>query len=169
MPLPLPLPVIDVFVPRGALSPQAEKALLARLTDIALLAAGLEATSANRHETSVFLHRPAEVYAPGTAGASPGYLVFCSVAEGELREERRSALVADVRGAVLDAEHAARRASSARVWVFATEVPAAESGSRRSTRRIRRLAGMMGFMIGDPGDAGDGAARIGLAAVASSR
>ncbi len=46
-----------------------------------------------------------------------------SVPEGQYNPDRRSAMVAAVTGAVLDADDGAGERDPARVWVFTPEVP----------------------------------------------
>ena len=142
------MPMIDAFVPQGALEPDAEKTLMARLTDIVLEAEGLDPGNPTARKVSlVFLHRPAEVFVAGAPAESPRYRIVCSVPEGQFDDERRAALVAAVTEAVLDAERGAHPRSSARVWVFPTEVPEGTWGSRG---KIQRLSDIMGLVTGDP-------------------
>ena len=141
------MPMIDAYIPQGALEPEAEKVLVARLTDILLRAEGLDpANPAARNVSLVFLHRPVEVFVAGAPAESPRYRIHCSVPEGQLDDERREILVGAVTDAVLDAENGARPRSASRVWVFPNDVPEGTWGSRG---KIQRLADIMAYITGD--------------------
>src|SRR5258708_4174241 len=79
------MPMLDAYIPEGALSPQAEEKLLARLTDLLLEHEGADPTNETvRSLARAFVHR-VDVYAAeappggGGRGAAP-------VAEGPARE-----------------------------------------------------------------------------------
>lgn len=141
------MPMIDVTIPQGALRPEAEKALMARLTDILLVAEGMDPTlPAARNVSLVFLHR-VEIFVAGAPAESPRYRVACFVPEGQYDDERRASLVAAVTDAVLDAEEGARPRNPGRVWVFPIEIPEGRWGSRG---KIQRLADIMAYFTGSP-------------------
>jgi len=53
------MPMLDAYIPEGALSPEAEDKLLARLTDLLLQHEGVDpANQAARALAWVFVHRP---------------------------------------------------------------------------------------------------------------
>jgi phenylpyruvate tautomerase PptA (4-oxalocrotonate tautomerase family) len=123
--------MLDVYVPDGALQPEAEAALINRLTDILIRHDGLDPTNPVARSASwVFLHRPAAVYVAGVRAEAPFYKVVASVAEGQFNDETRAGIVADVTEAVLDAEHGAWPRDAGRVWVFPTDVAEGHWGAR---------------------------------------
>jgi phenylpyruvate tautomerase PptA (4-oxalocrotonate tautomerase family) len=141
------MPMLDAYIPEGALSAEAERELLAKLTDILLRNEGADPTNpAVRSIAWVFLHRPAAVFVAGEPAVEPHYRIVASVPEGQFDDERRQAMVEEVTEAVLDAEHGAHPRDPMRVWVFATEIP---DGTWGGLGRINRLADIAGFALGD--------------------
>jgi phenylpyruvate tautomerase PptA (4-oxalocrotonate tautomerase family) len=139
--------MLDAFIPEGALSPEAESALLSELTDILLRNEGADPTNPLvRSIAWVFLHRPAAVYVAGEPAAAPRYRIVATVPEGQFDEERRESMVAEVTAAVLDAEEGAYERDPGRVWVFPTELP---DGTWGALGRISTLADIAGFAMGD--------------------
>jgi phenylpyruvate tautomerase PptA (4-oxalocrotonate tautomerase family) len=133
--------MLDVHIPEGALRPDAEAALLNRLTDILMTAEGFDpADPAMRAVSWAFLHRPAEVFVGGTPAQAPRYRVVASAPEGQLDERSGAAVVAEVTAAVLDAEEGRWPREVGRVWVFPTEIP---DGSWGGNGRITRLADIL--------------------------
>src|SRR5512144_2542252 len=103
------MPMLDITVPEGALKPEAEDALLAKLTDLLLRHEGADPQNAAARSVAwVFLHRPARLFVGGTPARAPHYRVVASVPEGQYDDDRRAAMVAAVTEAVLDAEEGAR-------------------------------------------------------------
>ncbi len=142
------MPMLDAFIPEGALSPEAEKQLLSNLTDILLHHEGADPSDpAARSIAWVFLHRPAYVFVAGELANEPRYRIIASVPEGQFDDGRRQAIVAAVTEAVLDAEDGAHERNPMRVWVFANEVP---DGTWGGGGRIVTLADIVGFVTGDP-------------------
>jgi phenylpyruvate tautomerase PptA (4-oxalocrotonate tautomerase family) len=135
------MPMIDVYAQEGALLPEAESALLGRLTDILLTWEAFDPTSPEARAVSwAFLHRPAAVYVAGAPADAPRYKIVATVPEGQLDEDSRAGLVADVTEAVLDAEEGAWPRNSGRVWVFPLEIPDGQWGGGG---RIARLADIL--------------------------
>ncbi len=100
------MPMLDVYIPDGALEPEAEATLINRLTDIVIRHDGLDpADPRARSACWVFLHRPAAVYVAGKLADAPRYKLVPSVAEGQFNEHTRAA-VATERIAAVRAEHA---------------------------------------------------------------
>src|SRR5438128_11899722 len=98
------MPMLDVTIPEGALSPDAEDALLSELTDVLLREEGADpANEVARSIAWVFLHRPAKVFVAGAPAAQPVYRVVASAPEGQWDETRRPSLVKAVTDAVLRA------------------------------------------------------------------
>ncbi len=117
------MPLLDAYIPEGALSPSAERELLARLTDLLITYEGVDPNNENvRHLAWVFVHRP-QVYVAGAPPTSPRYRFICQVPEGQYNDERRAAVTAEMTQAVADAENGAWPHPEFRVCVFTCEVP----------------------------------------------
>ena len=141
------MPMLDAYIPEGALSPAAEERLLADLTDVLIRHEGADPDNPLvRSIAWVFLHRPQAVLVGGAPAAEPRYRFVASVPEGQYDAERRSAMVAAVTEAVLDAEDGAYERDPARVWVFTPEVP---EGTWGGAGRIVTLADIAAFATGD--------------------
>ncbi len=141
------MPMLDAYIPQGALAPDAERELLAQLTDILLTHEGADPTDpAARSIAKLWLHRPEVLCVAGEPPEFPHYRIVASVPEGQFDDERRAAMVAAVTDAVLDAEQDRYPRDAARVWVFAFEIPDGTWGARG---RIHRLADIAGFVLGD--------------------
>ena len=140
------MPMLDAYIPEGALAADAEQALLAKLTDLLLLHEGADPTNeAARSVAWVFLHRPETVSVAGKPAERPRYRIVASVPEGQFNPERRQAIVAAVTEAVLDAEAGAHPREPERVWVFTPEVP---EGTWGAGGQVVRLADIAGFVLG---------------------
>jgi phenylpyruvate tautomerase PptA (4-oxalocrotonate tautomerase family) len=141
------MPMLDAFIPEGALSAEAEQELLSNLTDILLRNEGADPTDpAARSIAWVFLHRPAKLFVAGEPTSEPHYRVVASVPEGQFDRERRAKMVAEVTEAVLDAEDGTYDRNPLRVWVFANEIA---DGTWGGGGRIVTLADIAGFVMGD--------------------
>jgi phenylpyruvate tautomerase PptA (4-oxalocrotonate tautomerase family) len=141
------MPMLDAFIPEGALSPETERQLISRLTDLLIEHEGADPTNeAVRSIAWVFVHRPETVFVGGAPATEPRYRLVVSVPEGQFDDERRQAMVAALTDAVLDAEDGARERDPSRVWVFATEVP---DGTWGALGRIVTLADIATFATGD--------------------
>jgi phenylpyruvate tautomerase PptA (4-oxalocrotonate tautomerase family) len=141
------VPMLDVTIPEGALTAEAEQALLHDLTDILLVHEGADPSNElTRQIAWVFLHRPAAVFVAGAPAEAPRYRVVASVPEGQFDDERRAAIVAAVTERVLEAEEGGD-GDPMRVWVFCHEVP---DGTWGGAGRIARLADIAGLSMGDP-------------------
>jgi phenylpyruvate tautomerase PptA (4-oxalocrotonate tautomerase family) len=142
------MPMLDVYIPEGALPAAAEQELLAKLTDILLVHEGADPTDPFARSIAwVFLHRPAQVFVVGAPADAPRYKIVPTVPEGQFDDERRSAMVAAVTEAVLDAEDGAHPRDPMRVWVFPTEMP---DGTWGAAGRINTLADIAGLAMRDP-------------------
>jgi len=142
------MPMLDAYIPAGALSPDAESELLRKLTDILIVNEG--ADPANPQVRSIawlFVHRPEVVYVAGAPADAPRYRFVASVPEGQYDAERRNAMVREVTEAVLDAESGAHDRDPSRVWVFTPEIP---DGTWGALGRIVTLADIATFATGDP-------------------
>ena len=141
------MPMLDVHVPEGALRPDAEAALLGRLTDILMTWEGFDpADPVMRNVSWVFLHRLAAVFVAGAPATAPRYKVVATVPEGQLDERARAGVIAEVTEAVLDAEEGRWPREVGRVWVFPTEVP---DGYWGGNGRPTHLADILG-RVHDP-------------------
>jgi phenylpyruvate tautomerase PptA (4-oxalocrotonate tautomerase family) len=141
------MPMLDAFIPEGALPADAEKELLSSLTDILLRNEGADPSDpAARSIAWVTLHRPTSLFVAGEAASEPRYRIIASVPEGQFDPDRREAMVAEITEGVLDAEAGAYERDPFRVWVFANEIP---DGTWGAGGRIFTLADIVGFVIGD--------------------
>jgi phenylpyruvate tautomerase PptA (4-oxalocrotonate tautomerase family) len=153
------MPQLDVTIPAGALAPEAERALLAELTDILLVHEGADPADPRARAIAwVWLHRPEAVFVAGAPADAPRYRVVASVLEGQLDDRRRTALVGAVTAAVLRAEGVPEPTTRdlLRVWVFCHEVP---DGTWGGGGRVVRLADIYAAVTGDRAGAEDYAAR----------
>ncbi|MBO1418156.1 hypothetical protein [Streptomyces sp. FH025] len=141
------MPMLDVYVPDGALQPDAEAALMNRITEILIRHEGFDpADPVTRSVSWLFLHRPTAVYVGGEPADAPRYKVVPSVPEGQLDERKRAGVIAEVTEAILDAENGAWPRDASRIWVFPTEIPEGHWGG---WGRIRPLAKILARLTGD--------------------
>lgn len=141
------MPMLDAYIPEGALSADAERALLTRLTNLLLEAEGADPANAVAQSISkVWLHRPAAVYVAGEPALEPHYRIVAAVPEGQWDDERRAKLVAGVTEAILEAEEGRYSNDPMRVWVFPLEIP---DGAWGGAGAIFRLADIAGVVMGD--------------------
>ena len=141
------MPMLDAYIPEGALAPEAESQLLSDLTDILLRHEGADPSHpVSRSLAWVFLHRPEAVYAAGELAQEPRYRFVASVPEGQFDDERRAAIVDAITTAVLDAEQGTFSREPMRVWVFAHEIPDGQWGAGGE---IFRLEDIVTLVIGD--------------------
>ncbi|NUW46329.1 Tautomerase enzyme [Nonomuraea rhodomycinica] len=144
------MPMLDVYIPQGALAPDAEAKLIDRITGILITHEGFDPDDpATRAASWVFLHRPEAVYVAGVPADAPRYKVVASVPEGQLDAQSRADVVSEVTKAVLDAENGAWPRDPGRVWVFPTEIPDGHWGGRG---RIMPLAAILTRLTGDDAD-----------------
>lgn len=133
------MPMIDVTIPEGALSPEAEARLMKELTDILITHEGFDPASKVAQSVSVvFLHRPAAVFVGGERSV-PRYRIIPTVPEGQYTDASRKALVKDVTEAVVRADGGRFEDVAPRVWVFPSEIPDGQWGSRGVIRRVPEI------------------------------
>ncbi|MDB4991408.1 MAG: Tautomerase enzyme [Myxococcaceae bacterium] len=138
--------MIDVCIPEGALAPDAEARLMCELTEILLRHEGLDPASERALGVSlIFLLRPT-VYVAGAPASAPRYRVIPTVPEGQYGRGARGSLVHDVTAAFARAEGRSVTDVAARVWVFPTEMPDGNWGSRGV---IRTLGDILEYMVGE--------------------
>jgi phenylpyruvate tautomerase PptA (4-oxalocrotonate tautomerase family) len=141
------MPMLDAYIPAGALEPQAERKLLADLTDVLLVNEGADPSNARTRSIAwLFVHRPEAVYVAGAPADAPRYRFIASVPEGQYEPERRAAMVSQITQAVLDAEEGAYERDPSRVWVFTPEIP---DGTWGGGGQVVTLADIAGFATGD--------------------
>lgn len=142
------MPMLDAYIPHGALSAPAEEQLLADLTDVLIANEGADPRNPQvRSIAWLFVHRPEAVYVAGARASAPHYRFIASVPEGQYNPDRREAMVRTITDAVLDAESGAYERDPARVWVFTPEVA---EGTWGGMGRIVTLADIAAFATGDP-------------------
>jgi phenylpyruvate tautomerase PptA (4-oxalocrotonate tautomerase family) len=142
------MPMLDAYIPAGALSASAEQRLLKQLTDVLITNEGADPTNPQvRSIAWLFVHRPEAVYVAGAPAAAPHYRFIASVPEGQYDPDRRQAMVAAITDAVLDAEEGRHDRDPMRVWVFTPEIP---DGTWGAIGRVVTLADIATFATGDP-------------------
>lgn len=141
------MPMLDAYIPDGALTTEAEEKLMSDLTDLLIRHEGADPTNEQvRSIAWLFVHRPEAVFVAGARARAPHYRFIASVPEGQYDPERRQAMVASITEAVLDAEAGEHDRDPRRVWVFTPEIP---DGSWGAMGRIATLADIAGFATGD--------------------
>ena len=141
------MPMLDAYIPDGALEADAERRLLATLTDILLSHEGADPADPKARSLAwVFLHRPESMLVAGEDPDLPHYRIIASVPEGQLDNENRASMVRAVTDAVLDSEPGGRARDPFRVWVFTNQVP---EGTWGGGGTIVGLADIAGFVTGD--------------------
>jgi phenylpyruvate tautomerase PptA (4-oxalocrotonate tautomerase family) len=139
------MPMLDVYIPDGALQPKDEAALVNQITEILIRHEGFDpADPVARSASWAFLHRPAAVYVGGAPADAPRYKVIASVPEGQLDERKRAGVIAEVTDAILDAENGAWPRDAGRVWVFPTEVPEGYWGGRGQITPLAAILSRLG-------------------------
>jgi phenylpyruvate tautomerase PptA (4-oxalocrotonate tautomerase family) len=138
------MPMIDVTIPEGALQPEAEARLMKELTDILITHEGFGADNkVAQRVTWVYLHRPAAVFVAGERSALPRYRVVSTVPEGQYTQAIREALVRDVTAAVVRADGGKYEEVAPRVWVFPSEIPDGEWGSRGAIQPLPNIQALI--------------------------
>jgi len=143
------MPMLDVYIPDGALTTEVEDDLVARLTDLLLTHEGVNPENARARELAwVWVHRPARVFVAGEPADRPRYKLVPQVPEGQYDDQRRAAIVAEATEAVLDAEERMGRTRDPNiVWVFPTEIP---DGTWGGAGQIMRLGDIVALVLGSP-------------------
>jgi phenylpyruvate tautomerase PptA (4-oxalocrotonate tautomerase family) len=144
------MPMCDAYIPAGALSADAERQLLAKITDLLLEHEGVDPSNERARALAwVFVHRH-EMYVGGQPAHRPHYRFVCHVPEGQYNAERRAAATATMTQAVAEAEAGSHPDPEARVWVFTHEVT---DGSWGALGRTTRLPDVYEHVIGEKGRA----------------
>ena len=146
------MPMLDAYIPAGALEAQAENRLLAELTDILIVNEGADPENPQvRSIAWLFVHRH-EMFVAGVPAESPHYKFVCQVPEGQYNDERRAATTATITQAVVEAEAGRWPNPEFRVWVFTWEVP---DGTWGGAGQIFRLPDIVGFVAPDAREAAE--------------
>jgi phenylpyruvate tautomerase PptA (4-oxalocrotonate tautomerase family) len=147
------MPMLDAFIPEGALNPLAEAQLLNEITDILLTSEGFDPANEKARAVSViWLHRPHGIYVAGERSTTRRYRFIPSVPEGQYNDEARAYVVREITAAVARAEGADFDSVSPRVWVFPVEVPEGWWGGQG---RIVRLSEILTRIGGEPKGVGE--------------
>jgi hypothetical protein len=143
------MPMLDAYIPDGALTTEVEDRLVARLTDLLMAHEGVKPSNPRARALAwVWVHRPAKVFVAGEYADRPRYKLVPQVPEGQYDDERRAAMVADASTAVLDAEEQMGRSRDPSVvWIFPTEIA---EGTRAVGGQIVRLGDIAGQVLGSP-------------------
>jgi phenylpyruvate tautomerase PptA (4-oxalocrotonate tautomerase family) len=143
------MPMLDAYIPYGALTPKAAHSLLATCTDLLLKHEGVDpANPAARALAWVFVHRH-EMYVAGAPAKAPYYRFVCWVPEGQYDDERRAAVTGAMTEALVEAEGGRWPSPEGRVWVFTFEVPDGTWGGLGG--RVLTLPDIAEHVIGDAG------------------
>jgi phenylpyruvate tautomerase PptA (4-oxalocrotonate tautomerase family) len=144
------MPMLDAYIPEGALTKEAERKLLSKCTDLLLEHEGADPTNEMARSIAwVFVHRP-EMYVAGAPATEPRYRFVCQVPEGQYNAERRAAVTRAMTDALIEAEGGKWPNPEARVWVFTNEVP---EGTWGGLGRVVGLGDIAAFVAGDEGRA----------------
>jgi len=143
------MPMLDAYIPEGALTPEAERKLLGTCTDLLLEHEGVRPTNERARSLAwVFVHRH-ETYVAGAPAEAPHYRFVCQVPEGQYDTKRRAAVTKAMTEALVEAEGGRWPDPEGRVWVFTFEVPDGTWGALGG--RVVTLPDIAGFVIGDAG------------------
>ncbi len=143
------MPMLDAYIPEGALEPEAERKLLATCTDLLLEHEGIRPTNARaRSQTWVFVHRH-ETFVAGAPAEAPHYKFVCQVPEGQYDTERRAAVTKAMTEALVEAEGGRWPDPEGRVWVLTFEVPDGTWGALGG--RVVALPDIAEFVLGGAG------------------
>jgi phenylpyruvate tautomerase PptA (4-oxalocrotonate tautomerase family) len=146
------MPMIDLTMPKGALSKQTKTDLMETLTDTLLKWEG--ATPDNKEDLNyeglmtiawTFLHEPELATVGGKPVDEPRYRVVVGVPQGSLGDEEKQGMVEEVTEQVLRAESPDREPTPkdrTRVWVIVNEIT---EGNWGGFGRIFRLEDILTF------------------------
>jgi phenylpyruvate tautomerase PptA (4-oxalocrotonate tautomerase family) len=134
------MPMLDAYIPEGALEPEAERSLLSKCTDLLIEYEGADPTNETvRSIAWVFLHRH-ETYVAGAPETEPHYRFVCQVPEGQYNAERRAGVTKAITEALAEAESGRWPNPETRVWVFTHEIPDGNWGALGRTVRLPDIA-----------------------------
>jgi phenylpyruvate tautomerase PptA (4-oxalocrotonate tautomerase family) len=142
------MPMIDLTVPRGALSDEAKDELMATLSRTVLKWEGAGNKAAESIAWS-FLHEPTLATVYGQPATQPRYRVVVGVPQAALDDESKLGMVAEMTDQVLRAEKneaELTRDDRLRVWVLINEITEGHWGG---AGQIFRLADFLRFTGSD--------------------
>lgn len=162
------MPMIDAYIPAGALDDDAERSLFEHVTDMVVRheirrtldvvddPATVEASISRAKSIAwLFVHRT-ETYVAGSPSAMPYYKFHVRVPESQNDDVFRKASVEDITAAVADAEGGKWPHPEFRVWVFTSEIP---DGTWGAVGQITHLGDILSFVLGQDVRA-EGAQRV---------
>ncbi|HEX6766235.1 MAG TPA: hypothetical protein VF103_12175 [Polyangiaceae bacterium] len=121
------MPLIEAFIPEGALRPEAETRLMKELTDILVSLEGIEPENEHvRAKSVIFLYRP-QVFVAGAPRGAPRYRFVPWLPPGRNDAEVRRLVVKAVTEAVARAEGSCFDDVKSRVWVLPSDVACSRS------------------------------------------
>jgi phenylpyruvate tautomerase PptA (4-oxalocrotonate tautomerase family) len=140
------MPMIDLTLPRGALTDDAKSELMAQLSRTLLKWEGAKPGDKNAESIAwTFVHEPELITVAHAPAQEPRYRVVIGVPEGTLGDEQKEGLVAEVTEQVIRAENPDREPApqdTFRVWVLINEIT---DGNWGGAGRIFRLADILAF------------------------
>ncbi|MGY4155551.1 phenylpyruvate tautomerase PptA (4-oxalocrotonate tautomerase family) [Bradyrhizobium sp. USDA 4461] len=146
------MPMLDAYIPEGALDPERERNLIRTLTATLLRWEGADPNDERiqkqvRSIVWTFVHRP-KVYVGGDEMVSqePRYKIVVSLPEGQLDGASRAGLIEEITNQILDAEPAGRSRNPFRIWIFCNTIP---EGTWGSGGKVFGLAEISSFVFGD--------------------
>lgn len=159
------MPMIDAFIPDGALEREAEQELMREVTDLMvghelrrivdLMDDPAEAQASHERATQIawaFVHRT-ETYVAGKIASAPYYKFHISIPEGQIDERFLESVVPDVTRAVQQAEGGKWPLVEARVWVLTYEVPDGHWGAGGRSMHLRNIVDFVAPATGEQAEA----------------
>ena len=128
------MPCCDAYIPTGALEPEAERKLVARVTEILvehemrrildLMTEPAAIDSMRKRAQSIawtFVHRT-ETYVNGVQPGAPYYRFVASIPEGQIDDRFAPAINRDIMAAIVEAENGKHDHPERRVWIHVVEI-----------------------------------------------
>lgn len=138
------MPAIDVVIPEGDLSLEAETRLLKEVTNILITAEGFNTSNPIAQAVTVlFLHRPAAVFVGGERSTAPRYRVTTNVPEGKYSDEAVKTLIREINEAFARAAGTSAEEMGKRLAIFPVEIPEGRWGSQGVVRPIADIQAMI--------------------------
>jgi phenylpyruvate tautomerase PptA (4-oxalocrotonate tautomerase family) len=157
------MPMCDAYIPAGALEPEAEKKLIARVTDILvehemrrfvdLMEPGTVKASHERASSIawVFVHRT-ETYVAGVPIGLPVYKFLVTIPQGMIDDVFIPAMNRDVLEALSTAEGGRHPHLAQRLWTFVHEVPNGNWGAGGRAITVGNIADYVSPGLGKAAD-----------------
>ena len=136
------MPMIDLTVPKGALTPERTEFLVNELSSIIIRWEGAEYSPLYRYATRMYIHEAAGVAVAMKLHDSRKrpYRLIVSVPEGTLNQERKRGVIKDMTEAILRSEGEELDARHLeRVWCIINDVPDGNWGTGGQPRGVREL------------------------------